>query len=158
MLLAPAGFAVFKSRRGRGKGTERAGRARMPAASPTGMMMVPFYGGKQFHYPPHGEKTRFGPKAAARPVMMMMVLGGRCRWQATAAGRRACSPQAARAPGLPAVAGAALAQDPPFFVASLARRLNPSSPSGAAYCAHTPAAVLTPRSSSVPDFYQKDVD
>ena len=36
--------------------------------------------GKQFHYPLHGEKTRFGPKAAARPVSNSSGAGtGRCR-------------------------------------------------------------------------------
>jgi hypothetical protein len=32
-------------------------------------LKVPFFG-KQFHYPLHGEKARFGPKAAAGPVTL----------------------------------------------------------------------------------------
>jgi hypothetical protein len=43
-------------------------------------MGIVFFG-NQFHYPLHGEKTRFGPKAAARPVSnsAMGIGGGRRR-------------------------------------------------------------------------------
>jgi hypothetical protein len=56
---------------------------RRPKAAESGTPL--YFFGKHFYYPLHGEKARFGPKAAARPVSSLMgtphALCCRRQWQ-----------------------------------------------------------------------------